>query len=450
MRRKKEPRFYCLYLVAIALLMPAIAAAQICPIDHAADLPPQTGHPWTKLASCVSGGNAVVGGTVSATDCTNAYVGELQPPDGANALGTITIKSGGTLVFLDQSYPIRVGSIVVESGGTLQIGAKACPIHAPNQVRIFFSGAEGAAKGIDVKAGATLRMWGRRGNAELGNVSWARLWKPAGPQRFSKENKVASPVLNPADTIIVDKALPSWQVGDWIVVAGTDFAPDSADIVSIATITADPVLGATTITTQQPLVNYHFGGTSPTCMTGDLYCGPSSASFNDGPSKNYGVDERAEVGLLTRAIWLTSITPNPYSNKTLLSPQPAGLHWGGEVLIESGFNVAEIAGVDIGKFGGDRDGQFPIYVTGNGNNPPIISSNSIHHSYNKCIALAGLTNATIKDNVCARIVGDMFYLQTGKEQNLSFTHNLGVGAMSNQFRAQSGGNATALSGVVAG
>ncbi len=433
MRRNKEPRFYCLYLVAMALLMPAIAAAQVCPIDHAADLPPQTGHPWTKLASCVSGGNAVVGGKVSATDCTNAYVGELQPLYGANALETITIKSGGTLVFLDQSYPIRVGSIVVESGGTLQIGAKACPIHAPNQVRVFFSGAEGAAKGIDVKAGATLRMWGRRGNAELGNVSWAHLLKPAGPQRFSKENKVASPVLDPADTIIVDKALPSWQVGDWIVVAGTDFAPDSADIVSIATITADPVLGATTITTQQPLVNYHFGGTSPTCMTGDPYCGPSSASFNDGPSKNYGVDERAEVGLLTRAIWLTSITPNPYNNKTLLSPQPAGLHWGGEVLIESGFNVAEIAGVDIGKFGGDRDGQFPIYVTGSGNNPPIISSNSIHHSYNKCIALAGLTNATIKDNVCARIVGDMFYLQTGTEQNLSFTHNLGVGAMSNQF-----------------
>src|SRR5271169_6558529 len=38
-----------------------------------------------------------------------------------------------------------------------------------------------------------------------------------------------------------------------------------------------------------------------------------------------------------------------------------------------------------------------------------------------------------RSKTTSRIVGDMFYLQTGTEQNLSFTHNLGVGAMSNAF-----------------
>jgi hypothetical protein len=78
-------------------------------------------------------------------------------------------------VFLNQSYAVQVGSIVVQSGGTLQIGAKAFPIHSPNEVRIYFSGPEGAAKGIDAQAGSNVRMWGRRGNSELENVSWVHI-----------------------------------------------------------------------------------------------------------------------------------------------------------------------------------------------------------------------------------------------------------------------------------
>jgi hypothetical protein len=153
MKSVRESKSYLLFSLVLALalsavwLIPLSAAAQICPIETAAGLPPQTGHPWTKLASCVSGGSAVVGGQVDSADCTNAYVGSAQMLRGDGALGTITIQSGGTLVFLDQSYAVQVGSIVVQSGGTLQIGAKACPIHSPNEVRIFFSAPRAWAKG---------------------------------------------------------------------------------------------------------------------------------------------------------------------------------------------------------------------------------------------------------------------------------------------------------------
>ena len=201
MIQMRQTKLYAFLFLAIAMLLPAIATAQICPINTAAELPTQAGHPWTKLASCVTDGNAVVGGMVGNTDCTNAYIGSLQSFVGANALGTVTVKSGGTLVFLNQNYPIQVGSFTVESGGTLQIGAKACPIQAPNQVRIFYSGGEGSTKGIDVKSGGTLRMWGKRGNTELGNISWAHLLKPAGPLSYSKQNKVASPVTTDAFTV---------------------------------------------------------------------------------------------------------------------------------------------------------------------------------------------------------------------------------------------------------
>jgi G8 domain len=436
--------------IAAVLLIPTIVTAQICPIQNVAVLPPQVGHPWTKLADCVSGGSAVVGGTVGGTDCTDAYVGHGQGLYNAAALSTITIQDGGTLVFLDQSSTVEVGSIVVENGGALQIDAQGCTISKKNQIRIFFSGSEGAVKGIDVQSGGTLRMWGRHGNTAFNNdVSWAHLAHPAGPASFSAEKGVAAPVTGADDTLDIDRIV-DWHVGDWLVVAGTNFSPDSGEIVQIQTVTPNSQTGHTAITLNQSLVEYHYGGASPTCNPGDAYCGPSAKSFNDGKKKNYGVDERAEVGLLTRNIHLTSITPNPYEQThgkwVLVSPQPAGLHWGGEILLESGFTTAEIAGVQIDKFGGDKDGQFPIYFQGTGKNPPIISSNSIHHSYNKCIALAGLTGTssnpiTINDNVCARIVGNIFYLRTGAEQNLSFIHNLGVGAMSNGFTLNPDSNA---------
>jgi hypothetical protein len=423
-----------LLIVAICLL-PRVASAQICPISNHTALPVQPGHPWTHLTSCVNNENAIVGGKVNDADCTDAYVGK-GTASALKPLGTITVQSGGTLVLLDHSYSIRVGSIIVQNGGTLQIGAQACPIEGSSEVSIIFTGAEGVSKGIDVKSGGTLRMWGARGNTTLGKVSWAHLSQPAGPTSFSQASGVASPVpADGANTLSIDKALPDWQMGDWVVVAGTDFAPDSGEVVQIHAISVNVAAGTTTITTAEPLVSYHFGGPSPTCIASDPYCGPSSASFKDGADKNYGVDERAEVGLLTRNIRLTSVTPNPYKNdlKTLVSPQPAGLHWGGALKLEAGFQAAEIAGVELEKFGGDQDVQFPIYVAGKGSAAPVLSSNSIHHSYNKCIALAGLTGATINDNVCTRIVGDMFYLRTGAEQSLTFTHNLGVGAMSNGF-----------------
>ena len=60
-------------------------------------------------------------------------------------------------------------------------------------------------------------------------------------------------------------------------------------------------------------------------------------------------------------------------------------------------------------------------------------ANSIHHSFNKCITVHMTSNLTFQDNVCARIVGHMFYEEHGSEEHVSFQHNLGLGAMSNSF-----------------
>ena len=93
-----------------------------------------------------------------------------------------------------------------------------------------------------------------------------------------------------------------WRADDWIVVGTTDFAGYNSEFVKISSLTravgslvtlASGPLGT-------PLVNYHFCGPAPSA---------GAASYTDGEDKNYGVDERAEVGLISRNIKLTAAIP---------------------------------------------------------------------------------------------------------------------------------------------
>ena len=62
-----------------------------------------------------------------------------------------------------------------------------------------------------------------------------------------------------------------------------------------------------------------------------------------------------------------------------------------------------------------------------------MDANSIDHSYNKCITIHSTQQLSISNNVCARIVGHLFYEEIGNELNITFNGNLGLGAMSNSF-----------------
>src|ERR1700730_8166528 len=68
----------------------------------------------------------------------------------------------------------------------------------------------------------------------------------------------------------------------------------------------------------------------------------------------------------------------------------------------------------------------------------LINANSIHHSYNKCVTIHSTQNVIIQNNVCARIVGHIFYEEVGDAANITFKHNLGLGAMSNYFDINNG------------
>ena len=132
------------------------------------------------------------------------------------------------------------------------------------------------------------------------------------------------------------------------------------------------------------------------------------------------------MGLISRNVVLTSDAGS----------KPERSHWGGEIKLREGFTQVQIQGVQLEKFGKAKRGSYPIHFHMDGdvkNTPVLVDANSIDHSYNKCVTIHATQNLAISNNVCARIVGHMFYEEIGNEDNITFDHNLGLGAMSNNF-----------------
>lgn len=373
--------------------------------------------------------------------CQSAHVD--RDFTGADALGDVTIRSGGALYLLDETREVDVASISV--AGLLQAGSADCPIgidHPDHTVTLRFTGqgpttppappaaheaCPAVSKGILVQSGGQLLLHGARGVEDGANgVSWTHLAKPAGPSAYQSTSAgIAEPVEAGGERRLflardVSRGSNPWQAGDWIVVATSSFSPFESEFVQIASVA--PATQGSVVTLQQPLMHYHFGGDDPGA--------PGAANFGADAKKNYGVDERAEVGLVSRNLRLTARTPDPAT-----SPQDTRLHWGGEVKFCAGFAAARLRGVELEKFGKEQLGSYPLHfhMTGDVANRPLVASNSIHHSYNKCVALHATSNLTVSDTVCARAIGHLFYQELGNEKNIAFLRNLGLGAMSHYF-----------------
>ena len=381
----------------------------------------------TPLADCLDAGrNAVVG----SASCPNAILTGTDLT-GANAAAAITIEAGARLVIPDSTTGLDTTGIDVS--GSLEIGTAECPVTPANQVTIRFLGAKPAKcdanaspmdpdchrKGIVVESGGSLLAYGQKGVVTAGGVSWTRLALPAGPASHGPGSGTRAPVTVTDQVFLADDVSKDWRDGDWVVVATTSFAPYDSEFVRLAGAPAQAPAGSRApLDPQTALRAYHFGGLAP---------GEGEAGFFDGKATNYGVEERAEVGLVSRSIKLTAEIP----------ADAASAHWGGEIRVLEGFGRVELRGIEIENFGKDQLGSYPLHFhrVGTPANPPVVDSNSIHHSYNKCIVLHDTNGVTIANNVCARIVSHIFYLETGSEAGNTFTKNLGLGAMQTMFPA---------------
>jgi hypothetical protein len=286
---------------------------------------------------------------------------DVSPP----ALGGLSID--GKLSFADTA-DLELTTEWIMVHGELAIGSEAKPYTHKATITLTDN-----VKGEDVMAGmgdrgimlsgGTLNLHGDRTN------TWTKL---AGTARAGA---TSIQVLNAS----------GWRVGDEIVLASTDFNPRQAERRTIAAIKGN------TITLDQKLEYMHFGKIT------------------------FDVDERGEVGLLTRNI------------KIQASADAEQSFFGGHIMAMPSSHMY-VEGVELNRMGQNLTlARYPIHwhLVGDANGQYVRNA-SIHDTYNRCVTVHGTNNVLVENNVTYNTVGHCFFMEDGIEHGNQFIHNLAI------------------------
>jgi cell migration-inducing and hyaluronan-binding protein len=286
---------------------------------------------------------------------------DVSPP----ALRSLTIQ--GKLSFSDERDLDLVTEWIYVPGGELEIGIEASP-HKRKATITLTDNVPGedvntmGDRGIMLMRG-TLELHGNRAN------SWTKL------SRTAEAGSTSIEVLDAT----------GWRAGDEIVLASTDFDPRQAEKRTVSAISGN------TITLDRPLEYMHFGQIT------------------------FGVDERGEVGLLTRNI---RIQASKDSEETW---------FGGHIMAMVGSRM-RVSGVELTRMGQHLTlARYPIHwhLIGEGEGQYIRNA-AIHDTFSRCVTVHGTNNAQVENNVTYNTVGHCFFLEDGIETGNRFVRNLGI------------------------
>ena len=286
---------------------------------------------------------------------------DISPP----ALSGLTIN--GKLVFADES-DLALTTEWIMVFGELQIGTEANPFTHKAIITLTDNNEGEQLMGMGDRgimlSGGTLNLHGNITN------TWTRLAETA------EKGSTTIKVLN----------AEQWQVGDEIVLASTDYNPRQAETRHITAISGN------TITLDQPLAYMHFGEIT------------------------YGVDERGEVGLLTRNI------------KVQASEDAAESYFGGHIMAMITSKMY-VEGVELNRMGQHMElARYPIHwhLVGEGGKGQYLRNAAIHDTFNRCVTVHGTNDLQIENNVTYNTVGHCFFMEDGIETGNAFVKNLAI------------------------
>ena len=354
------------FLVA---LVACSAATSACARDDLA-LPTNAGTPIDSVASSAAKrwsdpdtwpGRVLpmAGDTIVIRQGTEVLL-DLSPP----ALGALIID--GALVADDRDLTLTAGSIHVR--GTLRAGTERTPFRKRFVITLTGDdpGGDQPSKMIAVYGDGVLDLHGEP------RTSWTRL---------------AATAQAGATQLELERAV-DWRPGDRVVVASTSFDPAEGEDAVVAEV------NGTTVTLSSPLRYAHWG-TVQTIAGGT-------------------VDERAEVGLLSRNIIVRG------------DERSEATGFGGHIMMMGG--VSRIEGVELVRVGQrGKLARYPIHWHMMGNAPgQYARANSIWRSFNRCVTVHGTNDVSVAANVCYDHLGHGYFLEDGAEVRNTFAGNLGV------------------------
>ncbi|KAF2078654.1 hypothetical protein CYY_000025 [Polysphondylium violaceum] len=346
--------------------------------------------PWSYGTSWITGRYPVNGEDVVLKNGTKLLL------DVSTArLNTLTIQAGAALVFSSRNGPIELIANAIIVQGRLDIGDDNCryngtaTITLTGQDGVGYSNPDFGQKFLGVMAGGKLEI---HGQMTYPIPTWVKLAKTA----------------TSADNIInVDTDVSKWPVGSTIVVGSTDFDMYQSEQ---AKIVACPTCTAYQIKLNKTLDYYHFGAIT------------------------YGIDQRAEVGLLTKNIVIRG-EMQPSCNGSKLCAFFNFDTFGGHVMIMKDFGSAHIQGVELYNMGQTYHlARYPIHFhmcgdvdTGNyASWPSFVKDNSIHHTFSRCLTIHGTSGLVVVNNFAYDNIGHCYFFEDGSEQRNYLDSNVGL------------------------
>src|SRR4026209_131735 len=370
------------YLSFLSLLAPAFFLLSGCAsVEAQASRPASNGKNWSSAATWPGGKVPVKGDAVTIAKDMNVVL-DVTPPE----LRSLTIE--GKLSFAN-NRDIELTTEWIMLHGELEIGTEASP-HTRNATITLTNNVPGenvmemGDRGI-MLMGGTLSLHGNRKD------SWTKLAKTAAAGSNTIE------VLNTGD----------WKKGDEIVIASTDFDPHQAERRTISSISGK------VITLDQKLEYMHYGQVT------------------------FGVDERGEVGMISRNI------------KIQASADAEKSFSGGHVMAMAG-STMKVSGVEFYRMGQHENlARYPIHwhlvADTQGQ---YIENSAIHDTYSRCVTVHGTNNVWVENNVAYNNVGHCYFLEDGVEHGNQYVNNLGILTRCNTTRA--GNSTNAVVGVYGG
>jgi hypothetical protein len=315
---------------------------------------------WSDASIWSSGGVPQTGGTVTIGEDVDVVL-DVSTPE----LSGITVN--GKLSFSDE-LDVELTTEWILVFGELEIGTEDNPYTSNATITLTDNVKDEQLMGMGDRgimiSGGTLNMHGNITNA------WTKLAKTAAKGSSTIE------VLD-AD---------QWQVGDQIVLASTDYNPRQAETRHIAAISGN------TITLDESLEYMHFGEVT------------------------YGIDERGEVGLLTRNI---KIQASEDANES---------YFGGHIMAMVTSKMY-VEGVELHRMGQHMElARYPIHwhLVGKDGKGQYIRNAAIHDTFNRCVTVHGTNDLQVENNVTYNNVGHCFFMEDGIESGNEFISNLAI------------------------
>jgi G8 domain len=278
----------------------------------------------------------------------------------------------GTLRFDNKDLELKSAYVMVH--GRLEVGTPTVPFAKRATITLTGAASSNDVMGMGTKFLGTMGA----GVIELfgeNRASWTKL----------------SATAAKGSNILKLETVPAWRAGDELVLASTGYRGWWGDQTETRKITA---ITGNTVTLDRAL-EYRHWGVNQTFGTQIL-------------------DERAEIGLLSKNITVQSDVIGDFGGHVMVMP--------GGALRANGVHFANLG--QAGKLG-----RYPIHwhTVGNGIGQ-YVKNSSISRSNNRCMVVHATDNVRLENNVCFEVKGHGIFLEEGSETGSVITGNLMVKA----------------------